>query len=174
MGILTLHNVGFSFAPPLPVGTKVALDVSPASLYRLGFNIPVEILTASLYRKPPVDMPLSSITVMAHFDTGASITSIDISLAKYLNLISTGTTEIRTASGHQVMSNFAIDVSFPNSNLSPFHNLHISSCILGFDLEKNKENQNDPRNFGLLIGRDIMSRWTIVWNGPSSTVIISD
>jgi hypothetical protein len=27
---------------------------------------------------------------------------------------------------------------------------------------------------GILIGRDIMSRWNIVWNGPTSTVFISD
>jgi hypothetical protein len=25
-----------------------------------------------------------------------------------------------------------------------------------------------------LIGRDVMSRWNIVWNGPTSTVFISD
>lgn len=32
----------------------------------------------------------------------------------------------------------------------------------------------DFNNFGLLIGRDIMSRWNIVWNGPTSTVLVSD
>jgi len=29
-------------------------------------------------------------------------------------------------------------------------------------------------NFGVLIGRDIMARWNIVWNGPSSCVFIAD
>jgi hypothetical protein len=35
-------------------------------------------------------------------------------------------------------------------------------------------NPNDPRNFGVLLGRDVMARWNIVWNGLTSTVFISD
>ena len=174
MGILTFQNVGFNITPQPPVGTHVAVNLTPIPLQYIGLNLPVEISTASHFRLPPLNLPLHSIVMMAHFDTGASITSIDINLAKHLNLLSTGQSEIRTASGPETVSTFAIDISFPNSGLSPFRNLHISSCNLGFDIGKNIENLNNPRNFGLLIGRDIMSRWNIVWNGTSSTVIISD
>ncbi|GHV72172.1 hypothetical protein AGMMS49928_28290 [Spirochaetia bacterium] len=72
------------------------------------------------------------------------------------------------------MPNFAIDIGFPNTGLSPFVNLRIGSCRLKFDLQKNLENPNVPRNFGLLLGRDIMSKWVITWDGLTSTVIISD
>jgi hypothetical protein len=67
---------------------------------------------------------------------------------------------------------YAIDLSFPNTNLSPFFNLKIGSCKLGFNLADN--NPNLQRNFGILLGHDVMAKWNIVWNGPTSTVFISD
>jgi len=41
-------------------------------------------------------------------------------------------------------------------------------------LEKALKDPNDPTNFGLLIGRDIMSHWHITWFGHTSTVFISE
>ena len=151
----------------------VGVDFSPWPLLQFGYNMYVEISTASIFRKPPMSTPLSSITVLAHFDTGASITSIDIGLATHLNLIATGQTQNNTASGPQIMPTFAIDIGFPNTRLMPFYNLRAGSCKLGFDLANNMKS-NKPQNMGILIGRDIMSRWNIIWNGPTSTVIVSD
>ncbi|MCL2441083.1 MAG: retropepsin-like domain-containing protein [Treponema sp.] len=168
------HNIGFQITPTPPKGTQLGLNLSPIPLFQNGFNIPVEISTASAFRKPPINLPLSSIVVMAHFDTGASITSIDINLAKYLKLQSVGQSESYTASGSQIMPNFAVDISFPNTRLSPFFDLRVGSCRLNFDLDKNLENPNVPKNFGLLLGRDIMSRWIVFWDGQTSTVTISD
>ena len=56
--------------------------------------------------------------------------------------------------------------SFPGGSLRPFRNLSISSCDLG--------GSSKPLKFSVLLGRDVMSCWTIVWDGPSSTVIIND
>jgi hypothetical protein len=138
-----------------------------------GMNIPVEISTAAVFKNPPNNVLPSSIPTMAHFDTGASKTSIDINLAKHLNLVSTGQSMSRTAGGPQLMPVFVIDLSF-RADLSPFLNLQIGSCNLGFDLQQCLVNPNNPENFGILLGRDVMSRWNIVWNGPTSIVFISD
>ena len=173
MAIINNFKFGIRINPPPSKDAHVAVDFSPLPLHQLGFNLPVEISTASIFRTPPLNMQLSSIVAMTHFDTGASSTSIDIELAKYLNLLAIGQSENRTASGAQVMPNFAIDISFPNTKLSPFYNLRISSCRLGFNLENNMKSSK-AQNMGILIGRDIMSRWNIIWNGPTSTVIISD
>jgi len=173
MAILNGCAFGIKINPPPPKDTHIAVDFSPLPLLQSRFNLPVEISTASIFSKPSLNMQLSSIVVMAHFDTGASSTSIDIGLAKHLNLLAIGQSEHRTASGPQVMPNFAIDVSFPATKLSPFHNLRISSCKLGFNLENNIK-PSKAQNMGILIGRDIMSHWNIIWNGPTSTVIISD
>ena len=173
MAIFNQQPFGLQVNPPPPKDTHYVVEFSHFPLLQSGFNIPVEISTASIFRNPPLSIPLSTITVMAHFDTGASITSIDIELAKHLDLLVTGQTENRTASGAQIMPNFAIDISFPGTRLSPFYNLRIGSCKLDFDLENNMK-PSKYKNMGLLIGRDIMSRWNIIWNGPTSTVIICD
>ena len=72
------------------------------------------------------------------------------------------------------MPNYAVDISFPGAKLSPFINLPIGSCNLPFKINDDGKIMISPQNFGLLIGRDIMSRWNIVWNGPTSTVFILD
>jgi hypothetical protein len=172
MGFFHRYGFGIDTNPPLPTGTKVSVSINPLLLASLGLNIPVEISTASVFRKFPNPLPLASITVAAHFDTGASITSIDLNLAKHLHLVSIGQTTRGTAAGPIKTPDYAIDLSFPNTNLSPFFNLKIGSCDLGFNPAN--INPNIPQNFGILLGRDIMSKWNIVWNGPTSTVFISD
>jgi hypothetical protein len=143
------------------------------ALLSMGMNIPIEISTATVFKNPPNNALPSSILAMAHLDTGASITSIDMSLAKHLKLIATGQSVSRTAGGPQCTPDFVIDLNF-RGPLSPFPNLRIGSCDLGFNLSQCLSNPNDQANFGILIGRDVMSRWNIVWNGPTSTVFISD
>jgi hypothetical protein len=173
MGIFSYLNVGFKINQPLPAGLGISAKVDPLHLRLTGMNIVVEISTATVFRKPPNSIAISSILTMAHLDTGASKTSIDINLAKHLNLVSTGQSKIKTAGGPQVTPDFVIDLGF-RCPLSPFPNLQIGSCNLDLDLKKCLSNPNDFTNFGILLGRDVMSRWNIIWNGPTSTVFISD
>jgi|SRR5271157_3243839 len=174
MSLYHHHNFGININPPPAPGAQINIGLSPAQLQLLGFNIPVEISTATAYRQPPNPLPLSSILVMAHFDTGASITFIDISLAQHLQLIAMGLQTNFTADGQCEMPTYSIDLRFPNTGLSSHANLRIGSCRLNFNLQQCMANPNNPQNFGVLIGRDIMSRWNIVWNGPTSTVFVSD
>ena len=73
----------------LPEGTQLKLTVSHVPLMQTGFNIPVSI---SSPKRPSPDnvQNIQSATVMAHFDTGASKTSIDTKLAEFLGLIPVG------------------------------------------------------------------------------------
>jgi hypothetical protein len=173
MGILNHLIFGFSSDRPLPTGIKLFPRIDHMQLCLTGMNIPVEISTATVFGKPSNSMTISSVLAMAHLDTGASKTSIDIKLARHLGLISTGQSKSKTAGGPQVTPDFVIDLGF-RAPLKPFPNLQIGSCDLGLDLQKCLSNPNDFTNFGILLGRDVMSRWNIVWNGPTSTVFISD
>jgi hypothetical protein len=173
MGHFRLLSIGFNITPPPPEGTIFSTKIGSAPLCFMGMNIPVEISTATVFKNPPQNISPSSVLTMAHLDTGASVTSIDIALAKYLNLVPMGQSISRTAAGPQSMPTFVIDLTF-QGELSPFFNLQIGSCDLGFDLSPQSLSNPNDRNFGILIGRDIMSRWNIVWNGPTSTVFISD
>ena len=163
-----------NFSPALPEKTQVTIAASPFSLMQSGFNIPVSISTASSVRSANPKTKVDTIIVMAHFDTGASKTSIDQNLAKRLNLSAVGLSPVNTAAGIVHTPNYAVDISFPGTRLAPFINLPINSCNLSLKIGDDGNIPLSPKNFGLLIGRDIMARWNIVWNGPTSTVFISD
>jgi len=173
MGSFYRHNIGININPPPAPETQIGINSSPFPLLLMGLNLPVVISTASLYlENPNFNKALaSSITILAHLDTGATKTSIDIGLAKHLNLTPTGSLQSTTAAGLITMPTFAIDLQFPNTSLKSFINLSIGSCNLNFDITGNL---NEPKNFAILIGRDILSYWNIVWNGPTSTVLIND
>ena len=163
-----------NISPALPEDTTVKMFISPNELMKTGFNIPVSISTPSSIKSANPDAEINSVVVMAHFDTGASKTSIDQRLAEYLHLTAVGVSTIHTAAGAIPTPNYAVDISFPGSQLAPFINLPINSCNLALNFENGGKIPLSAQNFGLLIGRDIMSRWNIVWNGPTSTVFISD
>jgi hypothetical protein len=161
---------GFNIEPPPAKETRFRVSFSSNPLTLEGFNLPVAISTASIHLQN-TDKLSSSIVVMSHLDTGASRTSLDIELAKYLKLDAVGTSSHKTAGGIKEMLDFAVDLQFPNTNLSAFINLPVGSCNLGFDINGKL---NSPRNLAVLLGRDILSHWNIVWNGPTSTVFIND
>lgn len=172
------HNhfsIGFNITPTPPTGTRVGINWTSAPLAQLGLNFLIEISTASAFLNIQNPPPRRTIAVMAHLDTGASLTSIDSSIATHLGLIPTGHSRIATAAGFAQVSNYATDLAFINSSLKSIQNLQISSCQLPhFNLNNALQNPNVPQNFGVLIGRDIMSLWNITWHGPTSTVLISD
>jgi hypothetical protein len=166
VGTLRSPNIEFYIGDP-----QTERHFSPAPLLRCGMNIPVIVSASSAYRRTLNAVQSTRLTVLAHLDTGASVTSIDIKLAHHIGLLPIGISRMRTAAGSVCFSAFTIDLQFPNSSLSAYTDLPVSSCDLGFDLS---QSWADARNFGILIGRDAMTRWNIVWNGPTSTVIIND
>ena len=166
MGSHSSFGINLHSKPPIPKDTQFAISLSPESLVLSGLNMVAVISTATVNR-PPNDLNvMQSAQVVAHFDTGATKTSIDIELAKKLSLIPTGQSPIHTAAGLINAANFVIDLGFPGTSLKPFQNLQISSCQLS--------DSSRAVQFELLIGRDVMSRWNVVWNEPSSTVFIND
>ncbi|MCL2252647.1 MAG: hypothetical protein FWC12_12145 [Treponema sp.] len=166
MGSIRSHYINFQTIPPLPQGSVVNFNVSNIPLLFNGLNIQVIVSTATAFHNPNNPQSIKSSQILAHFDTGASKTSIDIELAKHLSLIPTEESPSNTAAGLRQATDFVIDLSFPGASLQSFRNLQISSCELS--------NPVMSLPFKMLIGRDIMSRWNIVWDGPTSTVIISD
>jgi hypothetical protein len=166
MGSLRSSSFGWRTDPPLPKDTRIAFNLSPITLMLEGLNISVIVSTATAFKLQDNLQPLKTAQIEAHFDTGANITSIDIGLARQLNLIPVGQSPSNTAAGLRVATNFIIDLNFPGTNLQPFKNLQISSC------ELSSPSMSVP--FKMLLGRDVMSRWNIIWDGPTSTVIICD
>jgi len=111
---------------------------------------------------------------MALLDTGASRTTICQTIADILQLNPVGSSRISTASGTEDFADYAVDIIFPTSGLRGFDNLQVGSCKLPYDHNLPDALRMAPENFGVLIGRDMMARWNIVWNGRSSSVFVSE
>jgi hypothetical protein len=167
MALFNTIMTNIHIQPPPAPGTRVAVAYNPLTLQTQGFNMQV-LITETVPQNSKI-VP-KSVVIMGHFDTGASISSIDIRLAEFLGLAPIGFSTIRTANGEVETPNFLANLAFPNTALTPFEEFPISSCNLGYDSNQS----SNARNFGILIGRDIMSQWNIVWNGPTSSVFISD
>jgi len=159
------HNL--KIKPQPTAGTQIAVSYDFMALKAAGLNMQVLI---SEYLPNNSKKTPKSVAVMGHFDTGASATCIDFRLANMLGLVPIGTTIIKTANGISDQSNYIVRLEFPNTALKSFEKIQITSANLCFDPKQN----SNAKNFGILIGRDIMARWNIVWNGPTSSVFISD
>lgn len=154
---------------------QTVIGLAPAPLLLVGCNFQVEIATATAFVSAVANpTPRKSIVVMAHLDTGASRTTISPVLAQHLGLVQTGVGHAQTGNGATQNPTYAVDLVFVGTTLSSRVDLSVGSCTLPFDLAAHAANPNDPRNFGVLIGRDIMAAWHLMWDGPTSTVIISD
>ena len=153
--------------PPINPDTKVTISMGPQQMAHNGFNIPVVITDVPLEKDA---LPKKSKLVMAHLDTGASHTTIDEKLAAELGLVPIGSSLMYTAAGPKDVKSYAISISFPDTGLRGYR-LTVNDCILPYD---ETSGGLHPNNFAVLLGRDIMAHWNIVWNGPTSTVILSD
>ena len=51
MGQINYHSVQFRVDPPLEPGRKISIHFSPSELMLHGFNLPVTISTASVFRE---------------------------------------------------------------------------------------------------------------------------
>jgi hypothetical protein len=170
MGKIISHKPMVQVIPPIAENSEITVLFRPNILFSDGLNIPAEITAANIFMAANPEKKHKGVKTLAHFDTGAFTTSIDLSLAEALELEATGTCNISTAAGVIPVPTFTVNIGFPNTDLTPFTDLSINSCNLGYNISE----PSSPRNFGILIGRDIMSRWNIVWNGPTSTVFIND
>jgi hypothetical protein len=100
----------------------------------------------------------------ALLDTGASVTVISKTFANYCKLFQTNEgSEITAVGTTHSCGEHAGAVSFPGTNLRPFDPIRIVSV----DFVK-------ERNYAILIGRDILRKWVITFDGRSKRVTITD
>lgn len=159
---------------PLPPDISLQAKIGHLELANPGFVFPVIVQTPSFLCVSPFSETLKTVTVMALLDTGASRTCISRAIAQMLELKIAGYTKTNTAGGIKKFPDYMVDILFPNNSMNGFVDLMVGSCDLPYNSVPIDGDVMAKSNFGVLIGRDMMSRWNIVWNGPTSTVFISD
>jgi len=103
------------------------------------------------------------VKMKALLDTGAGVTVISKTFAKYCKLMQTGETEIRVLGSLHKCGEYAGAISFPGTNLRPFDPIRLVSADFV-----------QERHYAILIGRDILRNWTITFDGRSKRVTIAD
>ncbi len=99
----------------------------------------------------------------ALLDTGASVTVISKTFARYCKLMQTGETEIRALGGLHRCGEHAAAISFPGTSLRSIDPIRLVSA----DFIK------EPY-YACLIGRDILRSWKITFDGRCRRVTITD
>jgi hypothetical protein len=150
---------------PGQIQIGVALGTAGALLANKGIIINVEIgidlSTAEALRAfaQPIPNPISC---QALIDTGSSILAIDQSIAQSLNLVKRGIYFAHTANGQRQCNLFAVALSFPATNLKSYNVIQASEVDLS------------AQPFKCLIGRDVLSKWHLHYNGESGAVSVAD
>jgi hypothetical protein len=103
------------------------------------------------------------VKMKALLDTGAAVTVISKTFAKYCKLLQTGETEIRALGSLHKCGEYAGAITFPGTSLRPFDPIRIISADFV-----------QERHYAILIGRDILRNWTITFDGRSKRVAITD
>lgn len=93
-------------------------------------------------------------------DTGASRTSVDRSIVAALGLAPVGAAKVLTPSGQAPQMLYPARFSFPGT---PLPSIEFSS-VLGSDLQQ--------QGIAALLGRDVLSSFLLVYNGPGGYISI--
>lgn len=155
---MPIHNILFI--------DKTEKKLSPELLKITGAKLDIEIflpeILASQYTQKGIPLP-APITGKALIDTGASISAVDVKMInEQFNLPTMGITEVLTPSG--VKENryiYPISLSFPGTSLPKVSLLPTVGCDLA------------QQNIVALLGRDILSSFILIYNGPGAYISLS-
>lgn len=141
------------------------LSFTPTTLQQDGPRIYVSISTTPFELKEGravgLDFP-EPIQITALLDTGASITVINPQLAQTCKLRQTGFAELLAAGSSGRYPEHAAAISFPRYGLRGFEAIKVVACPI----------VRQP--YSCLIGRDVMSRWALTYDGVGGHVTITE
>lgn len=124
-------------------------------------EIAIDLATAEALRACAQPVP-NPIICQALVDTGSSILAIDQSIAQSLNLVKRGIYIAHTANGQRQCNLYAVALSFPATNLKAYNIIQATEVDLS------------AQPFKCLIGRDILRKWHLHYNGESGAISIAD
>ena len=171
MGTLTVWPIGIQIQTrpdpnnPGQMQVGVALGGGATALAAQGIilniAIGVDVFTADALRAlgQPVPNPF---LCQALLDTGASTLALDRSIAQSLGLARRGVVINHTANGLRQSNLYAVSLLFPATSLRSYNLLRASEVDLS------------TQPFKCLIGRDVLSRWHVHYNGQTGAVSIAD
>jgi hypothetical protein len=146
-------------------GVKYSRSYSRTELRRTGPKITVTIShpqkTIALARQSHLDLK-KPYTVTALIDTGAARTVISPQLAATCGLQQTGVARISSAGHITDRPEFVGAIHFPDQELQGFDPMSLVACPL------------PEQDVACLLGRDVLERWNLTYDGRSGLVEVGE
>ncbi len=166
---MPIHNIGFHLQPP---GQQPSSPRPfPKGLFEIGPVLPVQVdvprKLAELLQSQGQPLP-QSVRGLALIDTGATRTAVDESVVQQLGVQPMGIANVGTAAGVQQQSMYSARLSFPGT---PLPGMDFAQ-ILSVNLSGHAVPQLKDRLI-VLIGRDILARFVMIYNGPHASVTLA-
>ena len=164
MKILPVINISYS--------SKERPDFDPRALLALGPQISVDLLPPLVVEKwfmNKQNKPRKITKISALIDTGASITGIDIELFRKLNYPPIDVATLTTPSGHSHTNIYMVRLAIP-SEQDPNFPPNIPRIII--DNIKAVGVQLANQQYKILLGRDVLSKMILVYNGSQALVTL--
>ena len=139
-------------------GGEIALA---ANGIRVNVAIGVDEATANAIRALGQAVP-DPVSAQALIDTGASMLSIDSSIAQALHLTRRGMVTTHTANGPRQCNLYTVSLVFPATNLRSYNLMRATEVDLS------------TQQFKCLIGRDVLSNMHLHYNGQTGAVSLAD
>ena len=142
--------------PPqvFPAGLRIAGPVLQAQV-----EVPTILATQLQQSGQAIPQPVAGFALI---DTGASISAVDIEVVRQLGVQPVGVANVGTAGGPQQQETYPARFTFPGSNLPGIE----FNELLGANLT-GQVVPVDGRPLIALVGRDILERFILVYNGPA-------
>ena len=123
------------------------------------------VLAESLQKaSTPIPNPIEGFVLI---DTGASITAIDVSIFTQLGINPNGIAMVGTAGGPQQQSTYPVRLTFPGTGIPGVNHAKALGCNLAGQLVLG------TRPLIALIGRDILQRFILIYNGSAGMFSLS-
>jgi len=107
-------------------------------------------------------------TGFAIIDTGASVSAVDEEVIKGLGVQPVGVLAISTPSGPDQRELYPGRLTFPGTGLPSIDHQQLLGAVLAGPTSLGPKHQ-----YIALIGRDILQRFVLIYNGPGATVTLS-
>jgi predicted aspartyl protease len=131
---------------------------NPSKLLSEGPHIEILISTTRLELEEgrAIGLEFRELSVHALIDTGASLTVINPQIASTCKLLQTDWNRVTTVGGMAGRyPAYAAAISFPSTDLPAFDVIGVVACPI-----------IEQRFFACLIGRDILKKWQLTYDGP--------
>lgn len=166
---MPVYNTGFHAQPP---GQSPSSTVPfPKGLLEIGPVLPVQVdiprKLAELLQSQGQPLP-QSVRGLALIDTGATRTAVDEGVVQLLGVQPMGIANVGTAAGMQQQSMYSARLSFPGT---PIPGMDFAQ-ILSVNLSGHAIPQLKDRLI-VLIGRDILAHFVMIYNGTSASVTLA-